>query len=137
MPREQYVTIYSARAGDEFEVEASTLRQTAQQELGMTDGPVELNIFTKTILATALQREQIARNEALKAAMTEGGDWKAAMQHVAAVTELMEKFGIDDANWSPTAASLTAPSEAPKPEAPAVKGQQTGLNLDGQEEIGF
>lgn len=128
---ERMVKVYSSEEGTEFQVREADLRRVATSELGMVEGPFELNIFTKTILATAMQREQVQRNDALKEVMTDGGDWKLAMRNVQAVTELMEKFGIDDASWSPN--GTNAVKDPPKPPEPVTAGAQSSLSLDGQQ----
>lgn len=137
MSRTEIVELFSAYEGDAFKVEAEVLRRVAKQELGMIE-PVEITIFTKTILATALQREQIVRNDLLQQAMNAGGDWKTAMRNVAAVTELMEKYGIEDAKWSPNGQSAAPVEKVAPPVPPEVpKGKTVKMELDGQSEMPF
>lgn len=132
MAKTEYVEVYNAESGEAVRVIAGDLRQVAVRDLGMVDGPFELNIFTKTILATALQREQIERNAQLQKVMTENGDWKTAMRAVSAVSEIMEKLGIEDAKWSPTTGGTVVGISAPAKPARPTTGAQVGLNLDGQ-----
>jgi hypothetical protein len=135
MATTRLVDMYSADEGQYFKVREEDLRKVAATELGMTAGPFELNLFTKTILATALQREQIERNDALKKVMTAGGDWKNAMKAVTAVTDLMEALGIDDASWSPEGSEVVGITPLPEPPVKPDTGQQAALNLDGQAEL--
>jgi hypothetical protein len=133
-----FVEVYSARDGDTYQIDAEEIKRVATRDLGMVQGPFELNIFTKTILATALQREQIERNEALRKTMESGGDWKAAVQAVTACTELMEKLGVDDAKWDPrqggaVSGALPKLTKAPEPPVKAdVATERLTLELDGQ-----
>lgn len=115
-----YVTIYVEGSGD-VDLPVEQLKNVAKQELGMVDGPFDLNIFGRTILVRSLQREQIISNESLKEAMGGNGDYRQALKAVSEVEQLMEQLGVEDSGWTPTKEAIVR----------ALPGTTKGASLAG------
>jgi hypothetical protein len=120
--------------GADHEIDAEAVRQAARSKLGMVEGPFELNIFTKQVLARALQREQAERHERLRDAMTLGSTgYRSVLKEVAQIDDLLAQLGIEDARYVPGEAFSPPPAptvdDAAAQTAPR-KGDQTGLFED-------